>query len=259
VVLRSRSPHGAEVALARIGARLDREVARGSLGDEEAGEIRARINPTAALEDLAGCEVVIESIVEALEPKRVLFAQLGAMLGPEVVLATNTSTLSVGQLAQVSEHPERVVGLHFFNPVPRMALVEVVQPLEAADWAVERARTLARRLGKEPVTVADEPGFIVNALLFPSINQAVRLVERGVASIEDVDRAMVLGANHPMGPLALADLVGLDVTVAILEQLWHATGDPALVPASTLRRMVAAGRLGRKSGRGFYRYEAAQP
>ncbi len=252
VVVWARSRESAARFELRVRERLSRRV----------GQHSARESPppgsfvvTSDLAQLEGCDLVIESIVELLEPKRVLFAQLGSLLPPSAILASNTSTLSIGQLAQVTEHPERVVGLHFFNPVPRMELVEVVRALQTADEVIERASAVARRLGKTPIVVADEPGFVVNALLFPAINAAVRLVERGVASAEDVDRAMQLGAHHPMGPLALADLVGIDVTVAILERLWAATGDPGLVPAPTLRRLVAAGRLGRKAGQGFFRYE----
>lgn len=255
VVVWARSDQSASAVRERLQARLAREVTRGVIAEQAAHEVGERVSITRAVDDLGGCEVIVESIVEALEPKRVLFAQLGSVTGPETVLASNTSTLGIGQLAQVTEHPERVCGLHFFNPVTRMELVEVVRGLETSPATIARATAFAVQLAKTPIEVEDEAGFVVNALLFPSINAAVRLVERGVASAEDVDRAMVLGANHPLGPLALADLVGLDVTVAILDRLWAATGDPALVPAPTLRRLVAAGRLGRKSGWGFYRYD----
>jgi len=255
VTVRARSKESAGAFRERLRAQLERQVGRGSLDSAHAEAILARVVVSEDLGELADAEVVIESIVEALEPKRVLFAQLATVVSSETLLATNTSTLSVGQIAQICEHPERVVGLHFFNPVPRMGLVEVVRALQSAPWAIEAAVAFVTSLGKTPIVVADEAGFVVNAVLFPAINAAVRLVERGVASVEDVDRAMVLGAHHPMGPLALADLVGLDVTVAILERLWAASGDPGLVPAPTLRRMVAAGRLGRKTGWGFYRYE----
>lgn len=255
VVVWARSEQSASAVRTRVRARLEREVARGVVSEQTARDVEERVTITHSVGDLGDCEVVVESIVEALEPKRVLFAQLGSLTGPQTVLASNTSTLSIGQLAQVTEHPERVVGIHFFNPVARMELVEVVRGLETSPATMARATAFVGQLAKTAIEVADEAGFVVNALLFPSINAAVRLVERGVASAEDVDRAMVLGANHPLGPLALADLVGLDVTVAILERLWAATGDPALVPAPTLRRLVAAGRLGRKSGWGFYRYD----
>lgn len=186
--------------------------------------------------------------------KRHLFAALDRVVAPEALLASNTSTLPVVALAAATSHPERVLGIHFFNPVARLRLVEVVRSLVVSEEALGRAEEFVRGLGKEPVVVADEPGFVVNALLFPYLNNAVRLLERGVASMEDIDRAMTLGANYPMGPFALLDLVGIDVAVAILGRLYAETGDPAMLAASTLRRMQEAGFLGRKSGRGFYTY-----
>lgn len=216
--------------------------------------MRARLTVTTDLDALYDRQFVIESVVEDLDVKRHLFAALDRIVTADAVLATNTSTLPVVALAATTSHPERVLGLHFFNPVARMRLVEVVRSLVVTQEVLARAQEFVRGLGKEPVVVADEPGFVVNALLFPYLNNAVRLLERGVAPMEEIDRAMTLGANYPMGPFALLDLVGIDVAVAILGRLYTETGDPAMLAASTLRRMHEAGFLGRKTGRGFYTY-----
>src|SRR5918995_1832426 len=203
----------------------------------------------------AGAEgVVSESVVEDLPTKRALFAELEQIVKPEGILATNTSTLPVVELAVATDRPDRVVGIHFFNPAPLMGLVEVVRPITASDDTVKQAMAFAVACGKDAVEVVDRAGFVVNALLFPYLNNAVRMLEQGTASREDIDIAMQGGCNFPMGPLALLDLVGLDTAVAILDALYAEFRDPNYATVPTLRRMVAAGHLGRKSGRGFYDY-----
>ena len=214
----------------------------------------SRVTGTHDLHALADCDLVIESIVEDLELKKDLFRSLDLAVKDEAILATNTSTLPVVDLAVVTERPERVCGIHFFNPAPMMALAEIVRPLTASDETIAAARTFAESCGKDPVEVKDRAGFIVNALLFPYLNNAVRMLENGTASRDDIDSAMKGGCNFPMGPLALLDLVGLDTSLAILDALYDEFRDPNYAAVPTLRRMVAAGHLGRKSGQGFHDY-----
>ena len=229
-------------------------MAKGKLEDAEREAIVARITPTAELTDLFDCDLVIESVVEELTVKKVLFVELDAVCKPLAILATNTSTLSVIELAVQTKRPERVCGIHFFNPAPLMSLVEVVRPLTATDDTIAAAKTFAQRCGKDAVDVKDRAGFIVNALLFPYLNNAVRMLDHGTASMVDIDVAMKGGCNFPLGPFQLLDLVGLDTSVAILDALYTEFKDPNYTPVPSLRRMVEAGLLGRKSGRGFYDY-----
>lgn len=254
VVVRSRSADAAAAMVTTIDRGLSRQVAKEKLTGAEKESILARITTTTSLDDLADCDLVIESIVEEMSAKLELFAALDRVVSPDAILATNTSTLSVGALATATSHPGRVVGVHFFNPAVVMPLVEIVRPDSADEAVVARALDFARECGKRPVLVRDRAGFIVNALLFPYLNDAVRMLEAGTASLEDIDEAMVGGCNFPMGPFSLLDLVGLDTTVSILEALHAEFGEDRLVPAPTLRRLVADGRLGRKSGSGFFDY-----
>jgi 3-hydroxybutyryl-CoA dehydrogenase len=233
---------------------LDKQVAKGKLEPADRDAALGRVLPTASLGDLEDCDLVIESVVEDLETKKDLFVELDRICKPEAVLATNTSTLPVIELAVATARPELVCGIHFFNPAPVMSLVEVIRPLTASDETIARARDFASACGKDPVEVQDSAGFIVNALLFPYLNNAVRMLAAGTATAEDIDTAMKGGCNFPMGPLALLDLVGLDTALAILEALYTESRDPNYAPVPMLRRMVAAGRLGRKSGRGFFVY-----
>jgi 3-hydroxybutyryl-CoA dehydrogenase len=198
--------------------------------------------------------LVIESVVEDLEVKRALFAELDSVVKNGAILATNTSTLPVVEMAVATNRPDKVVGVHFFNPAPAMSLVEIIAPLTASDETVASAKAFAEACGKNAVEVKDRAGFIVNALLFPYLNNAVRMLEAGTASAEDIDTAMKGGCNFPMGPLALLDLVGLDTSLAILDALYDEFHDPNYSAVPVLRRMVAAGQLGRKTGRGFYDY-----
>jgi 3-hydroxybutyryl-CoA dehydrogenase len=252
VVVRSRRTETATDLRNRLEKSLGRQVEKGTLHDEEREAALTRVVTTTELDALADCDLVLESIVEDLTAKQMLFGQLDRLVRPGAILASNTSTLPVVELAVATERPDRVCGIHFFNPAPSMALVELIRPLTASDETMAEARAFAERCGKEPVEVADRAGFIVNALLFPYLNNAVRLLENGIATRDDIDTAMRGGCNFPMGPLALLDLVGLDTSVAILDALYEEYRDQNYAPVPLLRRMVAAGRLGRKSGAGFY-------
>jgi len=256
VVLRSRTLEGAQRTVAAVAATTARRVAKGALTEANRAALLARIRPTDRLEDLADCDVVIESIVEDAEAKRRLLAEIGRIAAPGALLATNTSTLPVAELAAATGRPAEFCGVHFFNPATALPLVEVVRPVGASDATIARATDFVRGLGKEPIQVADRAGFVVNALLFPYLNAAVAMHEAGVATVADIDAAMRGGANHPMGPFALLDLVGVDTAVAILDALHARLGDAGYEPRPTLRAMVRDGRLGRKAGRGFYDYGA---
>ncbi len=255
VVLRSREQAAADGTVATISRAFDKRLDKGELSEEDRRASLARITATDSLHELAECDLVIESVVEDLDTKRRLFSELDRICADDAILATNTSTLPVIELAMETGRPERVCGIHFFNPAATMRLVEVVRTLVSSDETIEEAVAFAEACGKTPVTVKDRAGFIVNALLFPYLNNAVRLLENGVASLEDIDEAMKGGCGHAMGPFALLDLVGLDTSVAILDALYEEYRDPNYAPVPCLRRMVAAEKLGRKSGVGFYEYE----
>ncbi|XUO86012.1 3-hydroxybutyryl-CoA dehydrogenase [Halomonas sp. KM072] len=229
-------------------------VAKEKMTAEGKQEALARLSTTTALDALSDCSVIIEAAPEQPALKEKLFRDL-SHLSSDAILASNTSSLSLTRLAAVCERPERVVGMHFFNPVPVLKLVEVIRAEQTSDATVERIEALTKALGKTAVPVGDAPGFAVNRLLVPMINEAAFIVQEGTATPEAIDDAMKLGAAHPMGPLALADLIGLDVCLAIMEVLQEGFGDPKYRPCPLLKRMVAAGYLGRKSGRGFYIYE----
>jgi 3-hydroxybutyryl-CoA dehydrogenase len=254
VVLRSRRAESAEQMLAQLTKSLDRHVAKDRMTAQDRDDVLSRLSITTDLADLADCDLVLESVVEELEVKKSLFAELDTLCKPDAILATNTSTLPVVEMAVATGRPGNVCGIHFFNPAPAMALVEVIEPLTADPATIDTAVEFAARCGKDPVRVKDRAGFIVNALLFPYLNNAVRMLEAGTASAQDIDAAMKGGCNFPMGPLALLDLVGLDTSVSILDALYAEFRDPNYAAVPTLRRMVAAGHLGRKSGRGFHHY-----
>jgi 3-hydroxybutyryl-CoA dehydrogenase len=255
VVLRSRKQETADAMLASLAKSLAKQVDRGKLAAGEAEAVEARVSATADLDALADCDLVVESVVEDLAVKKQLFGELDRIVKDGAILASNTSTLPVVEMAVETERPERVCGVHFFNPAPAMSLVEIVRTLLSSDDTIAETQAFAEACGKEPVEVADRAGFVVNALLFPYLNNAVRLLEAGTANRDDIDTAMKGGCNFPMGPLALLDLVGLDTSVAILDALYQEFRDPNYAAVPRLRRMVAAGHLGRKSGCGFYDYK----
>ncbi len=255
VVLKSRELQAAEGTLADIGRSLRKKLDKGDISSEECSGALGRISATDNLHDLAGCDLVIESVIEDRATKHRLFAELDRVCDDGAILATNTSTLPVVEMAMETGRPEKVCGIHFFNPAPLMGLVEVVRPLTAEDETISAAIAFVEGCGKKAVEVADRAGFVVNALLFPYLNNAIRLLESGVAAMEDIDEAMRGGCGFPMGPFALLDLVGLDTSLAILEALYEEYGDPNFSPAPRLKRMVAAELLGRKAGAGFYHYK----
>ena len=243
-----------ERGLAAIGKNLDREVAKGKLTAEEAQTAVGRIRGTLQGQDLVECDFVIEAAPERFALKQELFMELDAVLKPEVILATNTSSISITRLGAQTQRPGQVIGMHFFNPVPVMKLVEVIRGLETTDETFLQVKTLAETLGKSPVEVRDAPGFVSNRVLMPLLNEAMYTVMEGVATAEAVDQVFQMGMAHPMGPLALADFIGLDVCLDIMRVMVEGLGDPKYRPCPLLIRMVDAGWLGRKSGRGFYRY-----
>jgi 3-hydroxybutyryl-CoA dehydrogenase len=255
VILRSRQRASADAMVASLEKSLAKQVERGKLEETAAKEIGARVSATDDLHALHDCDLVLESVVEDLAVKKELFTRLDDIVKPEGIIATNTSTLPVVELAMATERPAQVVGIHFFNPAPMMSLVEVVRPLTASDETVAAAKAFATDCGKDVVEVKDRAGFIVNALLFPYLNNAVRMLESGTATRDDIDTAMKGGCNFPMGPLALLDLVGLDTSLSILDALYDEFRDPNYAAMPLLRRMVAAGQLGRKSGAGFFDYK----
>jgi 3-hydroxybutyryl-CoA dehydrogenase len=233
---------------------LSRGVEKGRLAGAERDAALARLTTTTELADLAGCDLVIEAIVEELEPKRSLFAELSA-LAPDAILATNTSALSVTEIAAAATGPERVVGMHFFNPAPVLPLVEVVRTALVDDGVYESAYAFAAGLGKEPIRCNDTPGFVVNRMLIPLLNDCVRVLDEARVTPEDLDKAMRFGTNWPIGPCALIDLVGIDVHVHASEALWQALREPRMAPPPRLVAMAKAGLLGRKTGRGFYTHD----
>lgn len=240
--------------LASIGANLDRLVKKEKISRDQRDDAMIRIRGTSLYADLGQCDLVIEAATESLELKKKILKQAGELLHREAVLATNTSSISITSLAAASGRPDRFIGMHFFNPVTAMELVEVIRGLQTSDRTYNMAMEFSRLVGKHPITVRNTPGFAVNRILCPMINEAIFALQEGVASAEDIDAGMQLGCNHPLGPLALADMIGLDTLLAIMDVLQQDFGDPKYRAALLLREMVAAGKLGRKSGSGFYTY-----
>jgi 3-hydroxybutyryl-CoA dehydrogenase len=253
VIIRDVSDHALARGMGNISKSLAKLFEKGKIA-QPPEIIAQRITTTTAFEDLGHCDVVIEAAFESIEVKREVFSTLDGIVNPQAVLATNTSSLSVTQIAAFTTRPQQVIGLHFFNPVALMLLVEVVRGIHSSQAAIDVGVALASTLGKTPIVCNDQPGFIVNRLLIPYLNDAVCAYAEAVASAQDIDTAMKLGANMPIGPLALADLVGLDVQLAAIESLFAETGDSKFRPHPLLRQMVRAGKLGRKTGEGFYRY-----
>ncbi|HTD81586.1 MAG TPA: 3-hydroxybutyryl-CoA dehydrogenase [Thermoplasmata archaeon] len=243
----------------RIRDPLMKRVEKGKMAKEDVDRVLANIRGTVSLKEaVAGAQLVIEAIIEKMDAKKALFSELDALCPPEVVFASNTSSLSITEMASATKRAPRVIGMHFFNPAPVMKLIEVIRGSETSDETAEFAKAFSVRLGKEPVEVRESPGFVVNRLLVPMMNEAFNLLLEGVASAEDIDKAMKLGTNMPMGPFELADYTGLDIGLDVMEVLFRETGDPKFRPSPLLRKYVRAGRLGRKTGRGVYDY-TSQP
>lgn len=254
VVLRSRSIESANAMLAGLQKSLGRQVEKGRREQADADAIVARVTATADLADLADCDLIIESVVEDLDVKLALFTELDAIAKADAIIATNTSTLPIVNMAMATNRPDKVCGVHFINPAPVMSLVEIIRPVTASDETMAAVIAFAEACGKNPVEAADRAGFIVNALLFPYLNNAVKMLDNGIGTRDGIDSAMKGGCNYPMGPFQVLDLVGLDTSVAILDALYDEFHDPNYSAAPRLRRMVTAGQLGRKSGVGFYDY-----
>jgi 3-hydroxybutyryl-CoA dehydrogenase len=254
VLLCDVEPKILDRALATISANMDREVAKSKISAEEKASAMGRITTTVTRDQLGECDFIVEAASEKFEIKAELFRALDRICSPGVILSSNTSSISITKLAAVTRRPENVIGMHFFNPVPVMKLVEVVRGLATSDATFELVRDLAVKLGKTPVEVNDAPGFVSNRVLMPLLNEAMFAVMEGVATPEAVDEVFKLGMAHPMGPLALADFIGLDVCLDIMRVLHNGLGDPKYRPCPLLIKMVDAGRLGKKSGQGFYKY-----
>ena len=248
------NPAALEKGVATISSSLDRLVKKEKITAEVKAAAMARVKTTSTLADLAACDFVIEAATENEALKVKILKDLDAALKPETIIATNTSSISITQLAAATQRADRFVGMHFFNPVPMMALVELIRGLATSDATIATAQELARALGKTPITVKNSPGFVVNRILCPMINEAIFCLQEGLATAEDIDAGMKLGTNQPIGPLALADMIGLDIMIAVMNVFYEGFNDPKYRPAPLLKEMVAAGYLGRKTGRGFYSY-----
>ena len=254
VILRDIKDAFVDRGLAGINKNLSQLVAKEKITEEEKENILSRLTGTTDIRMAEDCDLVIEAAVENMQIKKQIFAELDEICGEETILATNTSSLSITEVASATKRPHKVIGMHFFNPAPVMKLVEVIKGMATSQETFDQVKEIAELIGKKPVEVAEAPGFVVNRILIPMVNEAFGILAEGVASAEDIDQAMMLGANHPMGPLALGDLIGLDVCLAIIDVLYNETGDTKYRAHSLMRKYVRAGWLGRKTGRGVYQY-----
>lgn len=255
VIVRDIKDELVQSGIVRINNGLSKLVSKGKMTEETKEDILSRISGTTDMNLAADCDLVVEAAIENMKIKKEIFAELDNICKPETILASNTSSLSITEVASATNRPEKVIGMHFFNPAPVMKLVEIIRGMATSQETFDAVKELSVAIGKEPVEVEEAPGFVVNRILIPMINEASFILQEGIASVEDIDTAMKYGANHPMGPLALGDLIGLDVCLAIMDVLYNETGDTKYRSSSILRKYVRAGWLGRKSGRGFYNYK----
>lgn len=254
VVLRARRQTSVDKGIANIVKNLDKLIKKEKITEADKNDILGRIHGSTEIEIVKDADLIIEAATENMEAKKALFKELDELCKPETIIATNTSALSITEIAAVTGRPDKIIGMHFFNPVPAMKLVEIVKGLTTSEETRKAIIDLTKALNKTPVDVAEAPGFVVNRILIPMVNEGIGILADGVADVEGIDTAMKLGANHPMGPLALGDLIGLDVCLAIMETLYTEFGDTKYRPHPLLRKMVRAGKLGRKTGAGFYDY-----
>lgn len=254
VVVRDIKDEILDASKARLNKGLDKLVSKGKMDEAGKAALLGKITFTTDLNAAADADLVVEAAIENLEIKKSIFSELDKLCKPETILASNTSSISITAIAAATKRPDKVLGMHFFNPAPAMKLVEVIRGARTSDECFKAVYDCAAEIGKSPVEVGEAPGFVVNRILFPMINEAIIVLENGIASKEDIDTAMMYGANHKMGPLALADLVGLDICLAIMETIFTETGDSKYRPALTMKKMVRAGLLGQKTGEGFYKY-----
>lgn len=254
VILRDIKDEFVDRGLAGINKNLSKLVAKEKITEEEKEDILSRLTGTTDIRMAEDCDLVVEAAVENMQIKKQIFAELDEICGENTILATNTSSLSITEVAAATKRPHKVIGMHFFNPAPVMKLVEVIKGMATDQETFDQVKQIAENIGKKPVEVAEAPGFVVNRILIPMVNEAFGILAEGIASPEDIDQAMMLGANHPMGPLALGDLIGLDVCLAIMDVLYNETGDTKYRAHSLMRKYVRAGWLGRKTGKGVYRY-----